>query len=347
MAAMDATVLGHLEDGAAVHTCRLAADGIAVDVLDYGGTIQRLEVPDASGTARNVVLGHADLPGYLSSWAYLGCAIGRYANRIARSRFTLDGREHVLAANEGPNLLHGGPDGFDKRVWTTVALADDRVVLSLVSPDGDQGFPGELTVTMTYAVSPGELRIDYRATTTAATVLNLTNHTYFNLEGEDAWSVDNHLLRIEADRYCPTSADYIPTGELAEVDGTAFDWREPRRVGDQIRIADEQIMVGAGLDHNMVIRGEGLRPHATLTAPATGITLTVLSDQPGNQAYTGNHLNGRLVGTSGHPYRQAAGIALETQHYPDSPNRPGFPSTVLRPGETFASTTVWRFSTTR
>jgi aldose 1-epimerase len=344
MGAMDAPTAGRLDDDTPVHTCHLAADGIAVDILDYGATIQRLEVPDRAGATRNVVLGQADVAAYRRSSAFFGCAIGRYANRIAGGRFTLDGVDHQLSTNEGPNLLHGGPDGFDKRLWSITDLTDTRLVLDLVSPDGDQGFPGELAVTVTYAVSPGELRIDYAATTSAPTVVNLTNHTYHNLEGEDAWSVEHHLLTIHADEYTPTTADYIPTG-LAPVEGTAFDWREPRRIGDRLRTADDQVLVAGGLDHNMVIRGEGLREHATLTAPASGITLTVLSDQPGNQAYTGNHLDGRIVGTSGRVYRQAAGICLETQHFPDSPNRPEFPSTVLRPGETFASSTLWRFTT--
>ena len=344
MRPMDAPPFGRLPDGTPVHACRLSADGIAMDVLDYGATVQRLDVTDRLGRVRNVVLGHADLAAYLASWGYFGCAVGRYANRIARGRFTLDGTRYELSTNEGDNLLHGGRDGFDKRVWTISDLSGNTVVLDLVSPDGDQGFPGELAVTVTYTLSPGEVRIDYTATTSAATVLNLTNHSYFNLEGEDAWSVEHHLLSIEADAYTPTTEDYIPTG-VAPVDGTAFDWRAPRLIGEQLRLADAQLVVGGGLDHNMVIRGQGLRRHATLTAPASGITLTVESDQPGNQAYTGNYLNGRLLGTSGRPYRQAAGIALETQHYPDSPNHPGFPSTVLRPGEQFESTTIWRFTT--
>ncbi len=341
---MDLPTFGTLEDGTTVHSIRLLADGIAVDILDYGATIHRLEVADREGASRNVVLGHADLAAYRSSWAYFGCAIGRYANRIAGGRFTLDGVEHVLATNEGDNLLHGGPEGFDKRVWTVTEVDASHVVLDLVSPDGDQGFPGELAVTITYTVAPGELRIGYAATTSKPTVLNLTNHSYLNLEGEEAWSVERHLLRINADQYTPTTTDYIPTG-IAPVDGTAFDWREPRVIGDQLRRAgDDQLVIGGGLDHNMVIRGEGMREHAVLTSPDSGITLTVLSDQPGNQAYTGNYLNGRLVGTSGRPYRQAAGVALETQHFPDSPNQPDFPSTVLRPGETFSSTTLWRFT---
>ncbi len=344
MGTMDAPVFGHLPDGTPVHACRLAADGIAMDVLDYGARVQRIEVPDRSGTVHNVVLGHGDLPAYLSSSGYFGCVVGRYANRIAQGRFTLDDTTYQLSTNEAGNLLHGGRAGFDKAVWTITDLSESAVVLDLVSPDGDQGFPGELAVTVTYALTPGQVRIHYAATTTAATVVNLTNHSYFNLEGEDAWSVERHLLAIEADEYTPTTPDYIPTG-LAAVDGTAFDWREPRVIGDQLRIGDPQLVIGGGLDHNMVVRGEGLRRHATLTAPATGITLTVESDQPGNQAYTGNYLNGRLLGTSGHPYRQCAGVALETQHYPDSPNHPGFPSTVLRPGERFSSTTRWRFTT--
>jgi len=343
---MTATPYGHLDDGTPVHRYRLAAGGISMDVLDYGGTIARLEVPDADGRARNVVLGHRDLAAYLRSTAYFGCLVGRYANRIAGGSFTLDGRTYRLETNEGANHLHGGSNGFDKRVWKVLEAAADRIVLEIVSPDGDGGYPGELTVRATYVVSDGEVRTDYVATTTAPTVVNLTNHTYFNLEGEDAPSAEGHYLKIDADFFTPTNAVQIPT-DVSAVDGTPFDWREPARVGDRIRIPDPQILSGTGIDHNFVVRGEGLREHATLSAPGSGISLTILCDQPAVQCYTGNYLLGKLVGTSGRTYRQSAGIALETQHYPDSPNRPDFPSTVLRPGERFATSTIWKFAAGR
>lgn len=301
-------------------------------------------VRDAHGTVRNVVLGHADLDGYRASRAFFGAVVGRFANRIAGARFELDGREWRLTPNEGAAILHGGADGFDKRTWTVLDEAADRLVLQLVSPDGDAGFPGELTVRATYAVSPGQVRIELTARTDAPTVVNLTNHTYVNLEGEDALTVDRHLLRIAAEHYLPTGAGGIPTGELAPVGGTPFDWREARIVGEGLRADHPQLVAARGLDHTFVVPGVGLREHAVLHAPATGLTLTVRSDQPGLQVYTGNYLLGDPVGTSGRPYRPRAGVALETQHFPDSPHHPAFPSTVLRPGEVFRTTTVWEFS---
>lgn len=343
---MDASAFGHLDDGTPVHRYRLTGGGISMEVLDYGGTITRLEVPDATGHPRNVVLGHADLAGYLSSTAFFGCLVGRYANQIANGKFTLDGKAYQVETNEGVNHLHGGFKGFDKRVWNVLEASDARLVLQIVSPDGDGGYPGELTIVATYSLSDGEVRTDYEATTNAPTIVNLTNHTYFNLEGEDAQTAEGHLLKINADFYTPTNATQIPT-HVAPVDGTPFDWRKPTRIGDQIRIPHDQIMAGLGVDHNFVVRGEGLREHATLSATGSGITLGVICDQPAVQCYTGNYLNGKLIGTSGKTYRQSSGIALETQHYPDSPNHPEFPSTVLRPGETLKTSTVWLFSASK
>ena len=346
IAAMHASAFGLLDDGTPVQRYRLSGGGISMEVLDYGGTITRLEVPDATGHPRNVVLGHAELAGYLSSTAFFGCLVGRYANRIANGKFTLDGKDYQVENNEGVNHLHGGFKGFDKRVWTVLDASADRIVLQIVSPDGDGGYPGELTVVATYTLSDGEVRTDYEATTTAPTIVNLTNHTYFNLEGEDAPTAEGHLLKINADFYTPTNSTQIPT-HVAPVDGTPFDWRAPTRIGDQIRIPHEQIMAGLGVDHNFVVRGEGLREHATLSATGSGITLTVVCDQPAVQCYTGNYLNGKLIGTSGRTYRQSSGIALETQHYPDSPNQPEFPTTVLRPGEKLKTSTIWLFSASK
>ena len=322
---------------------RLVGGDLSIDVLEVGATIQRLHVRDGGGIRRNVVLGHATLDDYRASVAYFGSIIGRYANRIAGARLRLDGHEFPLAANERGSTLHGGPQGFHLRTWTLVDRADDRITLELVSPDGDGGFPGELTVQVTYAVSPGQVRIDLTAHTDAPTVVNLTNHTYVNLEGEDSLTVDRHLLQVAADRYLPTGVGGIPTGALTAVDGTPFDLREPALVGERRRAEHPQMLAAAGLDHTFVIPGSGLREHARLVAPRTGLALTIHSDQPGVQVYTGNHLRPHPLGTSGRPYGPAAGIALETQHFPDSPNHPHFPSTVLRPGETFASTTTWEF----
>lgn len=324
---------------------RLVAGDLSIDVLEFGATIQRLHVRDRGGIRRNVVLGHATVADYRASTAYFGGIIGRYANRIAGARLRLDGQEFPLQANETSATLHGGPDGFHLRTWTVVDRAVDRITLELVSPDGDGGFPGELTVQVTYAVSPGQVRIDLTAHTDAPTVVNLTNHTYVNLEGEDSPTVDRHLLQIRADRYLPTGAGGIPTGELALVEGTPFDLREPALVGERRRAEHPQVRAAAGLDHTFVVPGSGLREHARLVAPRTGLALTVRSDQPGIQVYSGGHLRPHPLGTSGRPYGPAAGIALETQHFPDSPNHPHFPSTVLRPGETFASTTTWDFET--
>lgn len=340
---MDAEAFGRLDDGTPVHRFRLAAEGIAVEALDYGATLAQVHVRDRDGQRRNVALGHPDLDHYVASTAFFGCVVGRVANRIAGARFELEGRAHRLTANEAGNTLHGG-DGFDKRVWTVRDSAPDRLVLEVVSPDGDQGFPGELTATVTYRVAPDELRIDYTATTTESTVVNLTNHAYWNLDGEAAPSIDDHRLQIRAEAFTPTGGGQLPTGDIARVAGTPLDWREPRRIGDQIRIPCDEYVRAHGLDHNFVVSGSGLREHARLASPASGIALTVVSTEPGIQAYTGNFLDGRAVGTSGRLYRQGAGIALETQHFPDSPNQPAFPSTVLRPGETFTSTTVFRFS---
>jgi aldose 1-epimerase len=320
----------------------LEAGGLLLEVVPAGASVRRLVVVGPNGDATNVVLGHADPATYVVEGGYLGATIGRFGNRLSRGRFELDGTVHQVVTNEGPNALHGGTDGFDKREWTVVRVEPSLVELALHSPDGDQGFPGAVDVTVTYSVTPGAVRIDYRATTDRDTVLNLTNHAYFNLDGEGSGSVDDHVLSVEADAFTPTDAELIPTGEIRDVTGTAFDWRSPRPVGPALQADDEQLSFGQGLDHNFVVRGTGLRRVATLRGPS-GLTLTVASDQPGVQVYTGAHFDGTVVGTSGTAYRPRAGIALETQGFPDAPNHPGFPSTVLRAGETTTSTTTWTF----
>ncbi|MFF1644274.1 aldose epimerase family protein [Streptomyces sp. NPDC058240] len=316
---------GILADDTPVHRWTLERDGTRVRVLTYGGIVQSVEVPDRDGVRAGVALGLPDLAGYETfSGPYFGALVGRYANRIGGARFELDGRTHRLTRNEGRNQVHGGARGFDKRVWRAREVADG-VELSLVSEDGEEGFPGRLAVSAAYTLDEGgALRIAYRATTDAPTVLNLTNHTYWNLAGDDSGSALGQVLRIAAGRITPADAESLPTGEFLPVDGTRFDFREPGPVG-------------AGYDHNFVLDGAGTGPAAELYDAASGRVLTVTTTEPGLQLYTADHFDGR-------PFGPCAGIALETQHFPDSPNRPAFPSTVLRPGEEFVSTTVYGFT---
>ncbi len=338
---------GRTAAGEVVHRVRLRADGIEADVLTYGGIIAALRVPDRTGRVTNVVLGLASLADYETRSPHFGALIGRYANRIAGGQFTLDGTDYQLARNNGPNALHGGPSGFGKRVWTVAEAAPHRLVLARTSPDGEEGYPGALSVTVTYTAEQGALRIDYAATTNRPTVLNLTNHSYFNLAGEGEGDVLGHTLRLDADHYLPVDATLIPTGELRPVDGTPFDFRVPIPIGARIREGDEQLVHGQGFDHCWALRG-GIarqpRTAARVIHPGSGRILEVLTTEPGVQFYSGNQLTGSLVGPSNRAYRQGDGFCLETQHFPDSPNQPAFPSTVLRPGERFSSTTMFRFA---
>ncbi|MES9505180.1 aldose epimerase family protein [Streptomyces sp. NPDC000609] len=314
---------GTLADGTPVHRWTLERDGTRVRVLTYGGIVQSVEVPDRDGARAGVALGLPDLAGYQAfPGPYFGALVGRYANRIGGARFELDGRTHRLTPNEGRNQVHGGARGFDKRVWRAREVAGG-VELSLVSEDGEEGFPGRLAVSAAYTLDEGgALRITYRATTDAPTVLNLTNHTYWNLAGDGSGSALGQVLRIAARRITPADAESLPTGAFLPVEGTRFDFREP-------------VPVGAGYDHNFVLDGTG--PAAELYDAASGRVLTVTTTEPGLQLYTADHFDGR-------PFGPCAGIALETQHFPDSPNRPEFPGTVLRPGEEFVSTTVYGFT---
>jgi aldose 1-epimerase len=352
---------GALPDGTAVERWTLRNGDTTMRVLTFGGVIQTLEVPDADGDVENVVLGYPDLEGYYTEGdPYFGALIGRYGNRIAEGRFTLDGVVHQLPLNDGPNTLHGGPGGFSERVWTATDVSDGDVAalqLRLVSEDGDQGFPGALTTTVTYRLDAGSrLTVHYQATTDAPTVVNLTQHTYWNLAGEGSGDVYDHELRLNASGFTPVDETLIPTGEIAPVEGTPFDFREPTPIGERIRVADQQLLYGQGYDHNWVLdRGDdgaregsdsedALEEAAVLHDPASGRTLTISTTEPGIQFYSGNFLDGTLVGTGGGVYRQGDGLALETQHFPDSPNQPDFPSTVLRPGEVYDSTTVFELS---
>ena len=341
---MGVSEFGALPDGRPVHRIVLGAPpGPVLTLLDLGATVQSLEVRCGDGVRRDVVLGQASPADYLDSSDYLGGTIGRYANRIAAGRFPLDGTEVVVGTHDRGNHLHGGPDGFDRRIWEITEQSDVHAHLALVSPDGDQGFPGTVRAAVQFAVTGDEVRVDLTATTDATTVVNLTSHAYFNLEGAGAGTVDDHELTVEADEYTPVDATGIPLGGHAPVTGTTFDFRQPARIGSAVRSGDEQVARARGIDHNYVLRGSGLRRAAVLESRRTGTTLELHSDQPGLQVYTGNFLDGSRPSAAGGFHRQGDGIALEPQLFPDTPNRPEFGSAVLRPGETYRSSLVWRF----
>lgn len=343
-------LFGRLADGTKVHRWSLENGGTRLKVLSYGGIVQSLEIPDRHGRYRNVVLGFAGLDDYVAKSPYFGALIGRYGNRIAKGRFTLDGTTHQLSVNDGVNSLHGGAQGFDKRVWDVAGFTsgtDVGLVLRYTSADGEMGYPGTLRTQVTYTLNRhGDWRVDYEATTDRATVVNLTSHVYWNLAGEGSGSIYDHELEIAAARYTPVDAGLIPTGELARVGGTPFDFRRAKTVGEDIRVGHRQLLYGQGIDHNWVLdKGISARPEhiATLRDPSSGRTLRISTTEPGLQFYSGNFLDGTLLGTGGHIYRQGDALCLETQHFPDSPNHPSFPSTVLRPGRTYRTSTVHTF----
>jgi aldose 1-epimerase len=343
---------GKTADGKQVELYTLTnANGIEVRAITYGGIITSLKVPDRSGRIADVVLGFDTLDGYLKDHPYFGTIIGRYGNRIAKGRFTLDGRTYTLATNNGPNHLHGGNKGFDKFVWGAAPVpGHSAVAFTRTSPDGEEGYPGNLTVRVTYTLTDkNELAVDYHATTDKATPVNLTHHSYFNLAGDGAADILGHELTIYADRYTPVDATLIPTGEVAPVQGTPFDFRKPTVIGTRIDQPNEQLKNGNGYDHNWVLtrRGTGLQPAARLSDPASGRTLDVATTEPGMQFYAGNFLDGTLTGKAGHVYKRRAGLCLETQHFPNSPNQPTFPSTILKPGQEYRSKTVFTFGVAR
>jgi len=344
---------GTTAGGVAVDRYTLTNNGMRVRIITFGGIIQTIEAPDRRGRLANVALGFNNLADYETKNPYFGCITGRYANRIANGLFTLDGVEYDLPINNPPNSLHGGTVGFDKHVWTATPLpGDDRVGLRLefTSPDDDMGYPGTLRSTVTYTLTRDHsIRMDYRATTDKATVVNLTNHTYWNLHGEGTGTTDDQELFINASRYTPVDATLIPTGEIAPVAGTPMDFRHATAMGARNRENFPQLVIGRGYDHNWVLDRRDptfrrLEVAAVATDAASGRRLTVLTTEPGMQFYQGNFLDGTLYGTSGRAYRQGDGFALETQHYPDSPNQPNFPSTVLRPGNVYQTTTVYQLS---
>lgn len=309
----------------------LRSDDVEIELLPRGATIRAMRVRDRAGGLVDVTLFPRDPALQGPDCGYMGATVGRCANRIAGARFTLDGVEHRLSANEGRHALHGGREGFDSRDWTVDEVTSSRARLRLVSEDGDQGFPGRVVVVAEFAVDGPVVSITYAATTDAPTPLNLTNHTYLNLSGEGSATALDHTLEVSASRYTPVDDDQLPTGGVASIDGSPLDFRRPRRPG-------------AHVDHNLVLEGTGLREVATLRSPVTGISLTLATDQPGLQVYTGDKLDGSVVGKSGTVYGPNSGIALEPQGFPDAVNRPGFPGVVLRPGERYFSRIAWRLS---
>ncbi len=336
-------LFGNMPDGAPVHRVALSNSDLAVKVLTFGAALQSIETPDRYGRMGNIALGLDTLQEYIADSPHFGAIPGRYAGRIARGRFDLDGVAYQLPCNDGPNTLHGGPNGFGRRAWSLVDHDSQQAVLELVSPDNDAGFPGTVTIRVSYSLRGPALRIAFHAETTAPTVVNFTNHSYFNLSGEGSGSALGHELTIDADQFAPTDIGGIPTGELRDVAGTAFDFRTPTLIGARIRGADPQLRFGRGYDHGYVLRGRGMRRAAMLHDPGSGRTLLVSTTEPALQLYTGNMLTGALAGPSGRTYRQSDGICLEAQHLQDSPNHPAFPSTVLRLGRPFTATTVFEF----
>jgi aldose 1-epimerase len=336
---------GALPDGRHVELISLTTGhGLVLKVMTLGASVQSLQVPDRAGKVADVALGYATLAGYVSKPQYFGATVGRFANRIAAGHFTLDGHSYQLAKNDGPNALHGGLKGFDKSLWTVKSLEAGptaHLTLELVSPDGDEGYPGKLTVTAIYGLSErNEMSVEYRATTDKPTLVNLSNHTYFDLAGEGSSSgVMGHLLTLNAEEFTPVDATLIPTGEFRKVAGTDFDFRTPKPIGRDIRDGkEEQLVFGKGYDHNWVVShtvAKEPRVVARVEDPSSGRVMEVLSDQPGLQFYSGNFLDGTTVGKSGHLYRQGDAFVLEPQQFPDTPNRPSFGSSRLAPGAVY------------
>ncbi len=339
---------GKTKDGKAVELYTMTnSHGVQVRAMTYGGIITSIKVPDRSGAMADVVLGFDTLDGYLTDPPYFGAIVGRYGNRIAKGQFTLDGRTYKLATNNGPNHLHGGIKGFDKVVWTARSVESAEgvgVALTRVSPDGEEGYPGNLNATVTYILTDrNELIVRYQATADKATPVNLTQHSYFNLTG--GGDILGHELTLNADRYTPVDATLIPTGELAPVEGTPFDFRRRTAIGARIKQDDPQLKNGNGYDHNWVLNrtGTGLQVAARVVEPKTGRTLEVSTTEPGVQFYSGNFLDGTIKGKGGAVYNLRNGLCLETQHFPDSPNHSNFPTTILKPGDTYSSQTVFTF----
>jgi aldose 1-epimerase len=339
---------GALPDGREVTLYTLRnAKGMEVRIMNYGGLVQSVKVPDKNGTMGDVSLGYDDLQGYLTNTPYFGALVGRYGNRIAKGKFSLDGQEYTLAVNNGVNALHGGLKGFDKQMWDChpeMTSQGPSLRLHYVSKDGEEGYPGNLDVTAVYTLTDDNgLRLEFTATTDKDTVVNLTHHSYWNLRGSG--TILDHVVYINADKYTPVDSTLIPTGELAPVEGTPFDFRTPTAIGARIHDDNEQLKFGNGYDHNWVINNPGsLQVIARVSEPTTGRVMEVLSDQPGLQFYSGNFLDGTITGKGGWTYQFRDAFVMEPQHFPDSPNHPDFPTTELKPGETYHNTIEYRFS---
>ena len=345
---------GKTSDGTEVQLYTMKNEtGMTVSITNYGGIVTSIIVPDRDGKPGDVVCGYDKVEDYIAGSPYFGCITGRYANRIAKGKFTLDGKEYTLATNNDPNHLHGGDVGFDKRVWEATSVKDGdsvQLILNYSSPDGEEGYPGKLDCKVTYRLPKNEnaLHIEYEASTDKATPINLTNHSYFNLAGHGSGTHLEHEIAINADRYTPTDSTAIPTGELAPVEGTPFDFRTSHKIGERINADHEQIKFGLGYDHNWVINqanpGE-LTVAAHVYEPNSGRTLETHTTEPGIQFYTGNFLDGSNVGKGGKVYKHRYAFCLETQHHPDSPNQKNFPSCILKPGEKYSHTCIYKFGT--
>ncbi|HMH12227.1 MAG TPA: aldose epimerase family protein [Edaphobacter sp.] len=338
---------GNTSDGTAVDIYTLKTEGIEAQVMTYGARVVSIKTPDRDGKVANVVLGYSALDGYLDDGkTYFGAIVGRYGNRIALGKFSIDGHQYQVPVNNNANSLHGGTVGFDKQVWKAHEVADG-VEMTLVSKDGDQGYPGTLTAHVRYTVHHGALRIDYSVSTDKATVVNLTNHSYFNLAGDGKGTILDNEMMIPADKFTPVDAGLIPTGVLAPVEGTPFDFRKATVIGKRINDDNEQLKIAGGYDHNWVLRGQNgeMKTAARVYEPGSGRVLTVTTTEPGVQFYSGNFLDGTKYGKAQEGFVKNAALCLETQHFPDSPNHPSFPTTELKPGETRHSTTTFTFTT--
>lgn len=340
-------IWGQTADGTAVPIYTLKSGQVEIRVTGYGAKLVSVRTPDRGGNVADIVLGFDKLDDFLNpKEPHLGSIVGRFGNRIAKGKFSIDGNSYQIPINNGPNALHGGPVGFDKHVWESQEVPNG-VEFTLVSPDGDMGFPGKLTAKARYTLTGNTLRIDYSATTDKPTVVNMTNHAYFNLHGDDQGNILDQVMEIHADRFTPVDSGLIPTGELEPVAGTALDFRTAQVIGARIDDGFEQMTLAGGYDHNFVVNGEAgkLRVAAIATDPVSGRRMTVETTEPGIQFYSGNFLNGMFTGRHGAKYEKHTGFCLETQHFPDSPNHSNFPSTLLRPGETMHSTTTFTFGT--